>query len=139
MGVTFTTKTDRFASMSCSGFNDLRRYIGIALNYPIKEIQFNDYKSKIVDLDYSSFSASNYKGIWNTEPSDPMYCLFVHSDYDGNFEPKNIGPMIPLLEKARLWFESQEGMFKLIYLKQFDELFEGFKRAYTNNETVSLH
>lgn len=51
-----------------------------------------------VAIDWGQFVSKNYNGEWDETPSDILLVLIVHSDCDGQIDPKHAGPLADRLQ-----------------------------------------
>lgn len=82
---------------SYSGFGMWRTALAEAAGIGTKEGSFGPDPA----VDYDAFELCNYQGEWaeGTEPEDPLYLLFIHSDCDGILEHKHLERLADRLEE----------------------------------------
>lgn len=88
---------DEILQRSCSGFGRWRVSLAEAAGIGSRGEDYGPGP----DIDYRPYAHKNYQGEWDegTEPEDPLYLLFIHSDWDGMLPHKYMAPLADRLEE----------------------------------------
>lgn len=87
---------DHILQRSYSGFSTWRAAIAEAAGVGTTR---EGFFSPQPDLDYSRYEDKNYYGEWDTDPEDPLYLIYVHSDCEGMLPHKYMAPLADRLEE----------------------------------------
>lgn len=124
-------------SASYGTFSFWRTAIARAAGYNIVTVysdfdRYRQYPTEEIDIDYAAYPEKNYFGKWDkgTEPEDPLFHLFIHSDCEGKIKHKYLKDIIERLEEVfpNLPVPTADYGYRE-WVPMTLQLIEGFKKA----------
>lgn len=120
---------DEILQHSYSGFGRWRASLAEAAGIGTRDGAFGPEP----DIDYSRFESDNYYGTWadGTEPEDPLYLLFVHSDCEGMIPHKYLAALADRLEEILPYFPDpdDEMLYVLSHRVVTERFISGLREA----------
>lgn len=93
------------------------------------------------NVDYDAYEDKNYYGKWDkgTEPEDPLFHLYIHSDCEGKIKHKYLKSIIERLEEVYPDLPAPSADYGYRDWRPLTtQLIEGFKRADAAGEKIKF-